>query len=49
MDLSQTRFRVLPAPEIVSEPVPVVFPPVARWSDPAGWAREAALVTDAGT
>ena len=42
VDMSQQRFRICEHPEIVSEPLPLIFPPVERWSDPAGWAREAA-------
>ena len=44
IDISRERFRICAQPEIVSEPVPVVFPPVERWSDPAGWARQAAAM-----
>ena len=39
VDLSGERWRVLACPELVSEPVPVSFPQVECWRDPAGWAR----------
>ena len=39
VDLSGGRWRVLACPELVSEPVPVSFPQVECWRDPAGWAR----------
>ena len=44
VDLSGLRFVVCRHPEIISDPIPVVFPPVARWRDPAGWAREAGIM-----
>ena len=44
VDLSAQRFVISRHPEIISHPTPVVFPPVARWRDPAGWAREAGRV-----
>ena len=44
VDISGQRFCMCESPEISSNPVPLVFPPVARWYDPAGWAREAAAM-----
>ena len=44
VDLSGLRFVVCRHPEIISDPIPVVFLPVARWRDPAGWAREAGIM-----
>ena len=44
IDLSGVPFVLSAHPRIVSQPVQVRFPPVARWGDPAGWVREAAAV-----
>ena len=40
--LAQEQWQVLRRPGISSKPVPVRFPQVDDWSDPAGWARMAA-------
>mgnify|MGYP004099556455 CR=1 FL=1 len=40
--LAQEQWQVLRRPGISSKPVPVRFPQVDDWHDPAGWARMAA-------
>ena len=42
MALAQEQWQVLRQPDISSKPVPVRFPQVDDWRDPAGWARMAA-------
>ena len=43
-DPSQEVWEV--APGVTSTPVSAVLPPLDRWSDPAGWARQAQFVVE---
>lgn len=43
-DLSQEVWEV--APGVTSTPVSAVLPPLDRWSDPAGWTRQAQFVVE---
>lgn len=47
-ELSLASERFEPVPGVVSEPVPVCFPPLASLADARGWAREAAAVRARG-
>ena len=47
VDLSRCPLVLCAQPAIVSQPVQVRFPPVERWSDPAGWVREAVRLREA--